>query len=101
MIPVSYNLRSLAVRKTTTAATAGGVALVVFVFSAAQMLAQGIERTLGKEAKKNFLPLQPGDVPETYADIAALERDVGFRPGTPLETGVKRFIEWYRQYYSK
>ena len=60
-----------------------------------------IERTLGKEAKKNFLPLQPGDVPETYADIVALERDVGFRPGTPMETGIKRFVDWYRQYYSK
>jgi UDP-glucuronate 4-epimerase len=59
-----------------------------------------IERTLGKEAKKNYLPLQPGDVPETYANIDALERDVGFRPGTPLETGIRRFVDWYRMFYS-
>jgi UDP-glucuronate 4-epimerase len=59
-----------------------------------------LEKKLGKEAKKNFLPLQPGDVPETYADVADLTADVGFTPGTPLEVGIGKFVDWYRQFYS-
>jgi UDP-glucuronate 4-epimerase len=59
-----------------------------------------LERCLGRQAEKRFLPLQPGDVPKTYADIDDLVRDVGFRPGTPIETGIARFVEWYRRYYS-
>ena len=58
-----------------------------------------LEQCLGKEAQKNFLPLQQGDVPATYADIDDLTRDVGFRPGTPIETGIERFVAWYRDYY--
>jgi UDP-glucuronate 4-epimerase len=58
-----------------------------------------LENELGRKAEKNMLPLQPGDVPETYADIDDLVRDAGFRPGTPIETGIKRFVQWYRQYY--
>ncbi len=58
-----------------------------------------IEKCIGKEAKKNLLPLQPGDVPATFADVSALMRDVGFKPDTPIETGVARFVEWYRDYY--
>ncbi len=58
-----------------------------------------IERETGKKAIKNMLPMQPGDVPETYADISSLEEDVGFRPVTPLEKGLKKFVEWYRSYY--
>ena len=58
-----------------------------------------IERALGKQAKKNFLPLQPGDVPRTYADIDGLVREIGFRPEIPIEEGISRFIEWYRHYY--
>ncbi|MDA9857637.1 NAD-dependent epimerase [Rubripirellula sp.] len=58
-----------------------------------------IEKALGVTAKKNLLPMQPGDVPATYADIDALEASVGFRPSTSIETGVSRFIEWYREYY--
>ncbi len=58
-----------------------------------------IESALGKTAKKEFMDLQPGDVPATYADIDDLERDVGFKPATPIEAGVGRFIEWYRSYY--
>jgi UDP-glucuronate 4-epimerase len=57
-----------------------------------------LENALGKKARKNFLPMQPGDVPETFADIADLERDVGFRPATPLEVGLQRFVDWYRQF---
>ena len=48
---------------------------------------------------KNFLPLQAGDVPATYADVADLMRDTGFKPATPIETGIARFVEWYREYY--
>jgi UDP-glucuronate 4-epimerase len=58
-----------------------------------------IEECLGRKALMNFLPMQPGDVPETFADIDDLVRDVGYRPATPIETGVKRFVDWYRQYY--
>ena len=59
-----------------------------------------LEKCLGKEAKKNFLPMQPGDVPLTYADVDDLIRDVGFKPATPIEEGLKRFVAWYREYYN-
>ncbi len=58
-----------------------------------------IEDTLGKKAKKNLLPLQPGDVPATYANIDDLVRDTGFKPATPLEVGIPKFIKWYRDYF--
>jgi len=59
-----------------------------------------IEDCLGRKAEKNLLPMQPGDVPDTYADVEALENAVGYRPATPVEEGVARFIEWYLGYYS-
>jgi len=59
-----------------------------------------IEKALGKKAKKEFLDLQPGDVPATYANIDDLIKDVGFKPETPIETGIERFISWYKDYYS-
>lgn len=58
-----------------------------------------IEEKLGKKAVKNFLPLQDGDVPETYADVEDLIRDVDFKPSTSIEIGVGRFIDWYLEYY--
>jgi UDP-glucuronate 4-epimerase len=58
-----------------------------------------LEQALGRKAELNFLPMQPGDVPETCADIDDLMRDVGFRPSTPIETGVERFVRWYRAYH--
>jgi UDP-glucuronate 4-epimerase len=58
-----------------------------------------IEEALGQTAQKNFLPLQPGDVPATYADVQALEDWVGFKPATPLREGVGRFVDWYRAYF--
>jgi UDP-glucuronate 4-epimerase len=58
-----------------------------------------LEQCLGRKAQKNLLPLQPGDVPDTVADVEALTRDVGYRPSTPVEEGVKQFVEWYRAYY--
>lgn len=58
-----------------------------------------LEDYLGKKAEKNLLPMQPGDVPETCADIEDLMKDVGFRPDTPVTTGIARFVEWYRSYY--
>jgi UDP-glucuronate 4-epimerase len=58
-----------------------------------------IEECLGKKAVKNFLPLQPGDVPETCADIDDLVRDVGYRPATAVETGVRAFVDWFCEYY--
>jgi UDP-glucuronate 4-epimerase len=58
-----------------------------------------IEKELGIEAKKNFLPLQPGDVPETYADIEKTKKMLGFNPKTSIKTGIQNFIGWYRNYY--
>jgi UDP-glucuronate 4-epimerase len=58
-----------------------------------------IEDCLGEKAEKNLLPMQPGDVPATFADIEALADDVGFRPGTSIEEGISRFIAWYREYF--
>lgn len=62
---------------------------------------EAIENALGKKAEKNFLPLQDGDVPATYADVDDLIKDVGFKPSTPIEEGVARFVDWYREYYGK
>ena len=58
-----------------------------------------LEQCLGRVAIKNLLPMQPGDVPDTYADVDALVADVGYRPDTPVEEGVARFVAWYREYY--
>ena len=60
-----------------------------------------VEECLGMEAEKNMLPLQPGDVPDTWADVEDLVRDVGYRPQTPVEEGVGKFVEWYLSYYGK
>lgn len=67
------------------------VALMDFIAS--------IEEATGKQAKVNFLPLQPGDVLETYADIDDLTALTGFRPTTPIKTGIRHFVDWYRGYY--
>jgi len=58
-----------------------------------------LEECLGRKAEKHLLPLQPGDVPDTYADVEALSRDTGYSPSTPIETGVRRFADWYRAFY--
>ena len=60
-----------------------------------------LEQCLGRQAEKRFLPLQPGDVPETCADVEDLARDVGYRPATPVEEGVRRFVEWFCEYYGE
>ena len=62
-------------------------------------LIEVLEAALGKAAVKNFLPIQPGDVPATYADVDALIDDVGFKPATPIAEGVRRFVAWYREFY--
>ena len=58
-----------------------------------------LEKCLGKEAKKEFLPMQPGDVYETYADVTDLMRDYGFKPSTTIEEGLSKFAEWFKNYY--
>jgi UDP-glucuronate 4-epimerase len=58
-----------------------------------------LEQSLGKKAEKKLMPLQPGDVPATYADIDDLSNDVGFKPTTPVEVGIPRFVKWYREFY--
>jgi len=60
---------------------------------------EAIETKLGKKAKKNYLPLQPGDVPETYADVTDLIRDIDFQPQTTIQEGINEFIDWYVNYY--
>ncbi|MEA3544906.1 MAG: NAD-dependent epimerase, partial [Thermodesulfobacteriota bacterium] len=64
-------------------------------------LIEVLEKTLGQTAEKKMMPLQPGDVPSTYADVAALIDDVGFKPATSIEDGVERFVAWYRKIYSQ
>jgi len=59
-----------------------------------------LEECLGRKAEKNMLPLQPGDVPDTYADTKALVDDVGYQPATTVEVGVKNFVDWYLDYYN-
>jgi len=58
-----------------------------------------LEECLGRKAEKNLLPLQQGDVPDTWADVEDLVTDVGYRPGTPVEQGVRSFVDWYLDYY--
>jgi UDP-glucuronate 4-epimerase len=59
-----------------------------------------LEKALGIEAKKALLPMQPGDVPDTYADVSSLVADTGYKPSTSVETGVKAFVDWYRGFYN-
>jgi UDP-glucuronate 4-epimerase len=59
-----------------------------------------IEEQVGREAIIDFQPMQPGDVPQSFADIAAIQRDLGFEPTTPIEIGVPKFIDWYKQYHA-
>jgi len=58
-----------------------------------------LETCLGRQAIKNLLPLQPGDVPDTYADVSDLVNDFGYKPGTLLETGIRNFVQWYKNFY--
>jgi UDP-glucuronate 4-epimerase len=60
-----------------------------------------LEQNLGRTVEKRLLPMQPGDVPDTWADVSALRRDVGYAPNTSIEDGVARFVEWYREYFEK
>ncbi len=60
---------------------------------------EALENELGKRAEKNLLPLQPGDVPATYADVEDLMRDIGYRPDTSIQEGIHHFVTWYRKYY--
>ncbi len=59
-----------------------------------------LEKALGKKARKNMLPLQPGDVPVNYADVSDLIKDTGFSPNTSIEVGIKKFVDWYKHYYN-
>jgi len=61
---------------------------------------EAIEKALGKKAQKNMLPIQPGDVPATWADVADLVEDLGYRPDTPVQEGIERFTKWYREFYA-
>jgi UDP-glucuronate 4-epimerase len=63
-------------------------------------LIKTLEKSLGRKAQMCMKEMQPGDVPATFADVDDLARDMGFRPSTPIEFGVERFVDWYRQYYS-
>jgi len=65
-----------------------------------QHFIEAIERALGKKAKKKYLPIQPGDVLKTFADVTSLREEIGYRPNTPVKEGVARFVEWYKKFYS-
>jgi UDP-glucuronate 4-epimerase len=58
-----------------------------------------LEECLGRRAERNLLPLQPGDVPDTFANVDDLVRDFDYRPATPIEVGVRRFVDWYLDYH--
>ncbi len=60
---------------------------------------RAIEKAIGKKAEIDYLPMQPGDVPATYADVSDLISDTGFKPATPVDQGVQNFVDWYREYY--
>ena len=60
-----------------------------------------IEEVVGKKAIFNYMPMQAGDVPATEADVSDLQADVGFKPDTTIEEGIRKFIEWYHEYYGK
>ncbi len=60
---------------------------------------EALEAALGKKAQRHYLDLQPGDVPATFADVDDLMRDTGFRPATPIEIGIQRFVDWYQEYH--
>ncbi|AZV47331.1 NAD-dependent epimerase [Nautilia sp. PV-1] len=62
---------------------------------------EAIEESLGKKAKKNLLPMQPGDVPSTWADTTDLEKDFGYKPYTDVKDGIRKFVEWYKEFYCK
>ena len=59
-----------------------------------------LESALGKEVEKIYMDMQPGDVLRTYADVSDLERDINFKPSTSIEDGLKKFVEWYEEYYN-
>lgn len=59
-----------------------------------------LEDCIGKKANIEFLPMQPGDVQATFADIDDLKKDVGFNPSTPISIGLKKFVDWYKDYYN-
>ena len=60
-----------------------------------------LEDAAGRKARLDMQPMQPGDVPDTCADVTALKEDVGYEPSTPVEVGVPRFVEWYQEYYGR
>ena len=60
-----------------------------------------IEQAVGRPAVREFLPIQPGDVLETFADCSDLETAIGFRPSTPLAKGIQRFVQWYREFHGR
>ena len=62
---------------------------------------EAIEKTTGRTAQKEYLPMQPGDVAQTWADVSELTRDFGYTPNTPIAEGVEAFVTWYREYYKK
>ncbi len=64
-----------------------------------ERMIQVMEDAMGKKAERNYMPLQDGDVPKTYANIDALSNDIGFKPTTPIEVGIPKFVEWYRGYH--
>jgi len=92
----------LIIRRRMGAILATGAAGFIGFHACLKLLERDIEvleNALGKKAVKNLLPMQPGDVFATFADVEALTRDVGFRPSAPIEAGVERLVAWFHDYY--
>ncbi len=64
-------------------------------------LIKAIENRLGREIEKNMMPIQAGDVPATYADVSDLVEDLGYKPATPIQEGIDKFIDWYLEFFSR
>ena len=62
---------------------------------------EALETSLGKVAEKELIPLQPGDVPDTFADVTDLVEDFSYKPNTPVKTGVKKFVDWYKEFHQQ
>ena len=90
-IPAGDSLSSVAPYRVVNIGNGQPVELMTFI--------EAIETAIGRPAEKRFLPMQPGDVPATWADASLLETLTGSRPSTPISTGIQAFVDWYRDYY--
>ena len=75
------------------------VSIIIPVYNGANYLKEAIESALGMKANKELLPIQPGDVPDTFANVDDLVSEFNYKPSTPIKLGVENFVKWYRKHY--